>query len=364
MTRPRVGVVVGTRPDAIKQAPVHLALRDEGRTTPVLLASGQHAGILDDVLDVFGLVPDDRFDALGDGGLVDLHGRLVAGLGAAFDRLALDAVVVQGDTLTTMTGALVAGLRGMPVAHVEAGLRTGVRGRPFPEELSRRLVGQLADLHFPPTARAANNLAREGIDPGAIHVVGNTGIDALRLVSEGRDRPTGPRSVLVTAHRRENWDGGIARVCRAVAELAGRHPDVVFRFPVHPNPRVADVVHDVLDGTPNVDVRPAVPYPDLAAMLVAADVVLTDSGGIQEEAASLGIPTLVLRDETERPEAVDAGVAVVVGTDEARIVDLADTLLTSPDAHAAMARPTDAFGDGHAAERIARVLADHLAGPT
>jgi UDP-N-acetylglucosamine 2-epimerase (non-hydrolysing) len=357
-------VVVGTRPEAVKMAPVVLALAGAGgdRVRCRLAATGQHRGLLDQALAAFGLRPEIDLDLMRPGqALAGLTARAIEALDACLAETRPDLVLVQGDTTTVLAAALAAFYRRVPVGHVEAGLRTGDLQSPWPEEANRLVADRLAALHFAPTASARANLVREGIDPRNIHVTGNTGIDALFLTL-ARPGPTPParRLVLVTAHRRENFGAPFASICEAVADLAMRFPDVRFVFPVHPNPNVAEPARAILarPGDPrlaagNVRLVEPLAYPEFVATMAASALILTDSGGVQEEAPSLGVPVLVLRETTERPEAVEAGTVRLVGTDRDAIVREAARLLSDPDARAAMARAHNPYGDGHAAERIA-----------
>ena len=367
----RVGVVLGTRPEVIKLAPVVHALERHPAYEPVVISTGQHRQLLDQLLTLFGITPTVDLDLMVDGqGLCDLAGRAVQRIGAELVRLHIDVLVVQGDTTTTLAGALAGFYQRIPVAHVEAGLRTDDRGSPFPEEGNRRAVTQFADLHFAPTARAGDRLLAEGVDPSRVVVTGNTVVDAL-LETVRRNLPfTGADAewltaveaaegpvLLVTAHRRESWDGGIAAIAEAVAGLATRHPELAVVFPVHPNPTVRKAVLPMLAALPTVLLTEPLGYGDLVRLLRRADLVLTDSGGIQEEACSLGIPTLVARDTTERPEGAEAGGLVLVGTDSARILEEADRLLLDRAAYDAHVCTSFPYGDGHAAARIVDALA-------
>jgi UDP-N-acetylglucosamine 2-epimerase (non-hydrolysing) len=367
----RVGVVLGTRPEAIKLAPVVAELRDRPGLDPVVISTGQHRELLDQLLAPFGIAPDIDLDLMVPGqGLTDLAGRAVSLLGAAIEDLAIDVLVVQGDTTTAMAGALAGFYLGVPVVHLEAGLRTDDRRSPFPEEVNRRLVTQLADLHLAPTDRARDRLLAEGVDPATVVVTGNTVVDAL-FATVHRGAPyAGPdaalleavhagtdRVLLVTAHRRESWGAGIAHIAEAVAELVDAHPDLVAVFPLHPNPTVRTAVLPRLAGRPRVLLTEPLDYADFVRLLDRADLVLTDSGGVQEEACSLGRPALVTRTETEREEGAEAGGLRVVGTDPARIVAEASTLLTDPAAYDALVCRSLPFGDGQAAVRVADAVA-------
>jgi UDP-N-acetylglucosamine 2-epimerase (non-hydrolysing) len=377
----RVGVVLGTRPEGIKLAPVVHALQRSERCVPVIVSTGQHREMLAEVLGVFGLAADVDLDLMGvPGGLTGLAGQAVARIGATIDALDLDALVVQGDTTTAVAGAMAGFYRRIPVAHVEAGLRTHDRFSPYPEEVNRRLVTQLADLHLAPTRRAGDHLLAEGVDPARVLVTGNTVVDAL-FDTVRRERPyaghdaallvaveAGAEPVLlVTAHRRESWGDGLRRLAEAVAGLVADHPKLVVVFPVHPNPVVRDAVRPVLAGLDRVHLVEPLAYSDFVRLLARADLVLTDSGGIQEEACSLGKPTLVARDTTERPEGQEAGGLLLVGTDPGRIRREAGRLLADPDAYDSLVCTSLPFGDGAAADRIVEALLPLLpapAGPT
>jgi len=364
-------LVFGTRPEAIKLFPVVRAL---GRLPGVAVrtcVTAQHRGLLDQVLSIADLAPDIDLDLMEPGQSLDrLTARLLTGIGEVLDAERPDRVIVQGDTATAMAGALAAYYRRVPVAHVEAGLRSGDIYHPWPEEVNRRIIAPIADLHFAPTNTAAAALARENVSAG-VHVTGNTVIDALhwtreRIAAEpalavGLDpvatRVAGRRVVLVTTHRRENFGDGMGQIARALARIADRG-DTTLLFPMHPNPEVGRVMDAVLgDREAIVRIAP-LDYPHFVRALGMADVVLTDSGGVQEEAPALGKPVLVMRETTERPEGVEAGTARLVGADEARIVSEVSTLLDDKAAHAAMARAHNPFGDGQAAGRIARIVAD------
>jgi UDP-N-acetylglucosamine 2-epimerase (non-hydrolysing) len=329
-----------------------------------VLATGQHRSLLDSAFADFGIRPDYDLDVMRPNqGLSALAGRLLEGIDAVLDAERPAAVVVQGDTTSVLAGALAAFHRKIPVAHVEAGLRTGSSDSPFPEEMNRVIVARLARWHFAPTRAAMNNLLREGIPEGNVEVTGNTGIDALRLVVEElRSKPADAhvQSVLVTAHRRENFGAPLLRICAAVRQLAARHSQIRFQIPVHPNPSVRETIHRELEGTSRVELLDAMPYREFSRALAECTLVLTDSGGVQEEAPFLGKPVLVLREETERQEAVEAGVARLVGSSTERICSEVDRLLTDSSHYAAMSRGVSPFGDGRASERIARRLREDL----
>ncbi len=368
----RILVVCGTRPEMIKLFPVVAALRTRRSLEVRLCVTAQHRGLLDQVLDIAGLVPDIDLDLMHPGqSLEELTARLLLGIGEVLAAERPDRVVVQGDTATAMVGALAAYYHKVPVSHVEAGLRSGDIHHPWPEEVNRRMIAPIADQHFAPTETAAEALRRENVDPATIHVTGNTVIDALHAtrariganpsLAAGLDalaqRFAGKRILLVTTHRRENFGGGMAAIARAIARLADR-PDVAVVFPVHPNPNVVSVMDALLADRPNVARIAPLDYPHFIRALDMAELVLTDSGGVQEEAPALGKPVLVMRETTERPEGVAAGTARLVGTSENRIVAEANRLLDDPAAYAAMARAHNPFGDGKAAERIADLVAE------
>lgn len=366
----RVGVVLGTRPEAIKLAPVVAALRASKTYVPVVISTGQHRHLLDQLLGLFDVTPDVDLDLMVPGqSLSELAGRAVATIGAELERLAIDVLVVQGDTTTTMAGALAGFYGGVPVAHIEAGLRTYDRRAPYPEEVNRRLVTHLAELHLAATERARECLLLEGVDPAAVVVTGNTVVDAL-FETVRRDRPYGGvdavrleaahsadgQLMVVTAHRRESWGAGLDGIVDAVASLVKTHPGLTVVFPVHPNPVVRQSVVPRLAGLPQVVLTDPLEYPDFVRLIRRADLLLTDSGGIQEEACSLGTPTLVTRDTTERPEGEDAGGLRLVGTDPATIMAEVDRLLTDPEAYDELVCTSLPFGDGHASWRIVDAL--------
>ena len=368
---PKVLVIFGTRPEAIKLFPVIRALAAIPGLTVRTCVTAQHRGLLDQVLAIADLVPDIDLDLMEPGQTLDrLTARLLVGLGDVMDAEQPDLVIVQGDTATAMTGALAAYYRKVRVAHVEAGLRSGDIYHPWPEEVNRRIVAPIATLHFAPTDTAAEALRRETIAEDTIHVTGNTVIDALHWTADrvaadpslaaGLDpiaaRFAGKRIILVTTHRRENFGDGMAAIARAIGRIAERD-DVAVLFPVHPNPNVVSVMDDILGTRANVARIEPLDYPHFVRALGMADIVLTDSGGVQEEAPALGKPVLVMRETTERPEGVAAGTAKLIGTDEDRIVSEIFTLLDDTSRYSAMARAHNPFGDGHAAAKIAKVVA-------
>jgi len=368
----KILVIFGTRPEAIKLFPVVAALA----ATPGLLVrtcvTAQHRGLLDQVLAIAGLTPDIDLDLMEPGQSLDrLTTRLLAALGVVMDAERPDRVIVQGDTATAIVGALAAYYRRIPVAHVEAGLRSGAIYHPWPEEVNRRIVAPIADQHYAPTETAAAALRRENIAPGTIHVTGNTVIDALHAtraklaadpslaagLDEIAERFAGKRIVLVTAHRRENLGGSMENIARALVRIAGRS-DTAILFPVHPNPDVVAVMDALLGKHANIARIAPLDYPHFIRALDLAHIVLTDSGGVQEEAPALAKPVLVMRETTERPEGVEAGTARLIGTDTDRIVSEISTLIDDAAAYRVMARAHNPFGDGHASARIAQHVAD------
>jgi UDP-N-acetylglucosamine 2-epimerase (non-hydrolysing) len=355
--------VVGTRPEAIKMAPVILRLRELGGGLVVrILGTGQHRSLLDQALADFGLAPDRDLALMRPGqGLAEMTGRILSALSSALADERPAFVLGQGDTTTVLCAALACYYQQVPFGHVEAGLRTGQPYLPFPEEKNRVLVGHLAELHFAPTSMARDNLLHEGIDPAVIHVTGNTVIDAL-LMTAARDpslplSPATSRFVLVTVHRRESWGKPLEQVCDALRDLIVRNPDLSVVFPVHPNPRVRDVVGARLGQLSRVHLIEPAGYQEFVALMKACTVILTDSGGVQEEGPALGKPVLVVRDVTERPEGVAAGTARLVGVGRESIVAAVEHLWSDPEAYARFAKVANPYGDGKAAERIVRVLA-------
>lgn len=368
-------LVFGTRPEAIKMAPVHRALAQDPRFQVRVCVTAQHREMLDQVLELFGIEPEYDLDLMRPGqDLSTITGSVLEGLKGVLEEAAPDYVLVHGDTTTTMAASLAAYYARVPVGHVEAGLRTGDIYSPWPEEMNRRLTGSIATLHFAPTEAARANLLREGVDDARIAVTGNTVIDALlTMVERAREGGEGEfserfegidldrRLVLVTGHRRENFGGGFERICEALAELS-RTPDVEIVYPVHLNPNVQEPVHRILGSLPNVHLIAPQEYLPFLFLMDRAHLIITDSGGIQEEAPSLGKPVLVMRDTTERPEAVEAGTVRLVGTDTKVIVDAARTLLEDEDEYRSMSFAHNPYGDGAASQRIADALAAAIEG--
>jgi UDP-N-acetylglucosamine 2-epimerase (non-hydrolysing) len=369
--RMKVIAVFGTRPEAIKMFPVVHALHDQPGVDIRVCVTAQHREMLDQVLHIARIVPDIDLDVMQANQTLDaLFARLVTGLGETFDAEKPDRILVHGDTLTTMAATLSAYFRKIPVGHVEAGLRSGNIYHPWPEEVNRKVTGAVADLHFAPTETAAAALRAENVAADRIHVTGNTVIDALlatkaRIDEEpalaaGLDplvaRFAGKRIIAVTSHRRENFGDGMKAIADAIAAIAARD-DVAVVFPVHPNPQVRSAMEPILGALSNVALIDPLDYPHFVRLLGMSDLVLTDSGGVQEEAPSLGKPVLVMRETTERPEGIEAGTARLVGTDRERIVSEIFSLLDDSKVYNAMARAHNPFGDGKAAERIAEIVA-------
>lgn len=367
--------VVGTRPEAIKMAPLVLGLQQDERFDARFCVTAQHREMLDQVLALFDLTPDHDLNIMRPGqDLYDVTSAILNGLRDVFATEKPDIVLVHGDTATTVATALAAYYARIPVAHVEAGLRTGNLYSPWPEEGNRRLTAVLTDLHYAPTGQSRDNLLAEGVDPARIVVTGNTVIDALHLVLKRleddaalRTSAAAPfgflsddrRIVLVTGHRRESFGGGFERICTALGELAARFPDCDIVYPMHLNPNVREPVMRLLGNRDNVHLIEPLDYLPFVYLMDRAHLIITDSGGIQEEAPSLGKPVLVMRDTTERPEAVEAGTVRLVGTDAQVIIDAASELLSDDEAYQKMAFAHNPYGDGQAVRRILDSLADH-----
>ena len=359
----RVLIAFGTRPEAIKLAPVVIELRTRSEIDVQVVTTAQHREMLDQALAMFDIAPDVDLDVMRPRqSLAELSGRVLLQMDALLGRASADLLVVQGDTTSAFMCGLAAFYRGVPVAHVEAGLRTGLPLNPFPEEMNRRLTTALASMHFAPTSRARACLIAEGVAPDRICVSGNTVVDALlqirRTAAYARARgrvpiADGERVLLVTLHRRESWGAPLAGMCDALRAVVEARSDVRLVLPVHPNPRVREKIRGRLSGVPRIALVEPLEYLDFIAMMEASWLVLTDSGGVQEEAPVLGCPVLVLRDTTERPEAVEAGVARLVGTDPHAITAAVEGLLDDPEARNRMARAVSPFGDGQASRRIA-----------
>jgi UDP-N-acetylglucosamine 2-epimerase (non-hydrolysing) len=367
----KILITFGTRPEAIKMAPVVAALQQEAAFDTRVCVTAQHRQMLDQVLELFGIQPAFDLNLMRPGqDLTDITSNVLLGMRGVLREWRPDWVLVHGDTTTTFAAALAAFYEKVPVGHVEAGLRTGNIYSPWPEEMNRRLAGAITTLHFAPTERARANLEREGVDANAIQVTGNTVIDALlevvarikgdaqllqAMASQFAFLDPAKRLILVTGHRRENFGEGFERICRALKAL-GERADVEILYPVHLNPNVQEPVRRILGNSPRVHLIEPLDYLPFVYLMDRSYLIITDSGGVQEEAPSLGRPVLVMRDTTERPEAVDAGTVKLVGTDEACIVREAVQLLDDPAAYQRMALAHNPYGDGRASQRIAAIL--------
>lgn len=368
----KVLTVFGTRPEAIKMAPLVHALSQDTEIESRLCVTAQHREMLDQVLHLFDLRPDYDLNIMRpEQGLTEITCRILQGLKTVFEQFRPDIVLVHGDTTTTMAASLAAFYHRIPVGHVEAGLRTGDLYSPWPEEANRKLTGHLAALHFTPTENSRQNLLRENLSDEQIFVTGNTVIDALfwvrdRILNDDRLRESlnarypfltaDKKVILVTGHRRESFGGGFERICHALAEIARLHPDTQIVYPVHLNPNVSEPVNRILKDIANIRLIEPQEYLPFVWLMHRSWLILTDSGGIQEEAPSLGKPVLVMRDTTERPEAIDAGTVQLVGTNTEKIVSTVTRLLTDDEAYQSMSRAHNPYGDGHACERIVQLL--------
>ncbi len=368
----RVMVVFGTRPEAVKMAPVIKALQKHSPDIEtVVTVTAQHREMLDQVLAAFDIIPDIDLDLMQpDQNLAQLAARIFTNLDPILKEQKPDWLLVQGDTTTVMAASLLGYYNRIKIGHVEAGLRSFDKWQPFPEEINRRIAGVVADLHFAPTKNNRENLLNEGIYEDGIIITGNTAIDALKMITRQPAPPEASdllkkagilngerRLVLVTAHRRENFGQPIQDICQALLTLAKNNShDITIIYPVHLNPNIQEPVYQNLSDVENIFLLPPLDYRPLVHLMKHASLILTDSGGIQEEAPSLGVPTLVLRERTERQEGITAGTLKLVGTDPKLILSEAQQLLDDPDAHAAMARAVNPYGDGHAAERIVSAL--------
>jgi UDP-N-acetylglucosamine 2-epimerase (non-hydrolysing) len=368
----KIMMVFGTRPEAVKMAPLALALRSVDWCEPIIAVTAQHREMLDQVMELFGLHADYDLDMLTPGQtLTDVTTKALNGLGPIMEAVKPDCVVVQGDTTTTFAGALAAFYRQIPVVHMEAGLRTDDPLSPFPEEINRRLTTQLTTLHLAATPTSAANLWRDGIKREHICITGNTVIDALHWAVDRKPAydnaqleaidDSGRKVLLVTAHRRESWGEGMRQIGMALRTIAERYPDLEIVFPIHKNPLVRDSIVPAVAGLANVTILEPLAYGAFSRIMNRATIVLTDSGGVQEEAPSLGKPVLVMRDTTERPEAVAAGTARLIGTDSDRIISAVTELLDDPAAFALMANAVNPYGDGLASHRTIEAMA-HLFG--
>lgn len=374
MPPPRALLVIGTRPEAIKMAPViHALRRPEIPVEPIVCLSGQHTDLLIPILEHFEIQPDVHLEVMRPGqSLAELTARCLTGLEEAIADLEPDCIFAQGDTTTVLASSMVCFYHKLPFIHVEAGLRTGNLQAPWPEEYNRRVATIATALHCAPTPQAAENLRAEKVPAERICITGNTIIDALLWTRDKIDQhperfasrfpELGERPlVLITGHRRENFGAGLANICRALRELAEMFPETSFVYPVHPNPNVLEPVRDRLADATNIHLLEPVPYPEFVWLMSRATLILTDSGGMQEEAPSLRKPLLVMRETTERPEAIECGGVELVGTDAERIVNRAAALLRDPDEYARMQASHNPFGDGQSAARIVEfVLSSNL----
>jgi UDP-N-acetylglucosamine 2-epimerase (non-hydrolysing) len=379
MSKKTVAIFIGTRPEAIKMAPVIKALERAEGLRPVVISTGQHREMLQQVIHLFGITIDRSLDVMQPNQtLAGLSARLLTSIDEALDEIKPDMALVQGDTTTVLMASLACFYRRIPIGHVEAGLRTRNIWSPFPEEVNRKLSSSLMAVHFAPTQGSRDNLLREGVDPDMIHVTGNTVIDALFMEVDRQKQPAVRQEVvgrldavlgaawhdapfvLITGHRRENFGGGFDQICEALATLAERFPDHLFIYPVHLNPNVQRPVYQRLGGRANIQLVPPQPYSEFVALMNASRLILTDSGGVQEEAPSLGKPVLVMRDTTERPEAVQAGTVELVGAEADRIIDRVSALISDSGLYRRMSEAINPYGDGLAASRVADITTDLL----
>ncbi|TLX49906.1 UDP-N-acetylglucosamine 2-epimerase (non-hydrolyzing) [Pseudoalteromonas ruthenica] len=367
--------VFGTRPEAIKMAPVVKTLANDSRFEARVCITAQHREMLDQVMALFAIKADYDLDIMQKGqSLNDVTCRILQGLAPVLDEFKPDIVLVHGDTATTFSASLAAFYQQIPVGHVEAGLRTGNLYSPWPEEANRKLTGALTQLHFAPTDTSKNNLLKENIDPSNVHVTGNTVIDALLdVVDKVNTEPSlseqlqqqlalaaDEKVILVTGHRRESFGGGFERICQALARIAKRFPQSRIVYPMHMNPQVREPVNRLLQGLENISLIEPLDYLPFVYLMNRAHLIVTDSGGVQEEAPSLGKPVLVMRDTTERPEAVAAGTVELVGTDEQTIFTAVERLMTDEQAYQRMSRAHNPYGDGQASQRIADAIGAHF----
>lgn len=358
--------IVGTRPEAIKMGPVIAELNRSDWAFPYVVTTGQHADVVEGALKDFGVVPSRRLDLeRRNGSLNELFGKVIAEMDRVIDEVRPDCVIAQGDTTSVAVVSLAAFHMNVPFMHIEAGLRTGKLNDPYPEELNRRIAGLTAAMHFAPTSASLNNLLREGVVPGDCLVTGNTGIDALLQTAAHRlPAPKGfpdlPRVILATAHRRESFGAPIENALRGIRAAVDQHDDLGLFFVTHPNPRAHEPAQRILGGHPRIVVTDAIGYADMVEALKRCWLVVTDSGGLQEEAPALGKPVLVLRNTTERPEAVRAGAVRVIGTDAAAVSGAISQLCDDPALYARMSVPVFPYGDGHAAQRIVAAMRARL----
>ena len=364
----KAAIILGTRPELIKLAPVITAMRENPKFEPFVLSTGQHREMLDQAMSMFGIVADLDLDLMSPNqSLIGVLQASIEGIGNTLVRESPDVVLVQGDTTTALSGAQVGYFMGIPVGHVEAGLRSGNINAPFPEEMNRILISRLAKWHFAPTELARDNLLAESVSSEAIHITGNTVVDSLKELTLHRAREVknkkaekiiskGSRLILVTLHRRESFGGPIEGICQALAEIVNENQNVELLFPVHLNPKVREVVNRILGGNKRVHLTDPLDYVEFIGALRSAYFVITDSGGVQEEAPIFGVPVLLVRETTERIEGVDAGVVCKVGFNPENLLSISNRLLANPDIHLKMSKQTELYGDGNAADRIVEIL--------
>jgi UDP-N-acetylglucosamine 2-epimerase (non-hydrolysing) len=370
----KIALIFGTRPEAIKLAPVILALKEDARFTVEVCVTAQHRSMLDQVLEIFSITPDADLNIMKPNqSLAEITSNAITSIDGYLKSSKPDIVLVQGDTTTVLAAALASFYHKIPVGHIEAGLRTFNRYSPFPEEINRVMTTHVAELHFAPTELSKANLVREGVNESKIFVTGNTVIDALLIAKEksaahppaiegiSESLMTGKDPfVLITGHRRENFGSGFESICSAILELSRKYPDHQFVYPVHLNPNVQEPVFRLLGNAPNISLIEPLRYLPFVRLMLRAKLILTDSGGIQEEAPTFGIPVLVMRDTTERPEGVQSGTVKLVGTEQERIVNTVSELLSNADAYQIMASAANPYGDGKATKRIIHHLAEYL----
>ena len=365
--------IFGTRPEAIKFAPVIRELEKHEGLNGLVAVTAQHREMLDQVLDSFSIKADFDLDIMTSGqSLAYVASEALRGIERILRETAPDIVLVQGDTITTFAASLAAYYQRIPVGHIEAGLRTNDKYQPFPEEINRVLASRIADLHFAPTPKAQRNLLEEGIEPSTVFLTGNTIVDSVLLIKDEIEKneffpelpseffDEGRKLVMVTAHRRENFGMKMRNICRALLKLAELHSETIFLFPVHPNPEVGETVRSMIGGVPNIHLVSPLDYRSFVYAMDKAHLILTDSGGVQEEAPSLGKPVLVMRNVSERPEGVEAGVAKLIGTNEGNIVSAVDQLLSDPREYRKMKRKMNLYGDAGASGRIVSIVCDML----
>ncbi len=361
----KIAVIYGTRPEIIKLAPVIRELKKNKSFITHSVNTGQHLEMVEDAEKMLSITPDFSFNIMKKNqNLNDIMINVLSRMNSYLEEENPDIVVVQGDTTTVLAAGICCFNRGIKVAHVEAGLRSNDLTQPYPEEFNRRVISIFAEFNFVPTTLSRNNLLKEGLNSNKIFLTGNTIVDAVNWAKEqysiSGSVDNGRRNILITAHRRENHGIGIEHICEAVRTISSHHPDITFNWPVHPNPNVRDVVYQKLKGLPNVKLSDPLNYPDMIKLMNNAWLIWSDSGGIQEEATALKKPVLILRELTERPEVVDSGFGIIVGTDIVKIVNATEDLLTNPQKYNSMISGANPFGDGTASKQIAKILAAHF----